>query len=63
MKRTLALTLALNVEFEAAVARLRALTEDMERMIQTGEMDDPVQIEVTAKVRHILNTFFQDSES
>jgi hypothetical protein len=60
VKRTIALTQALNIEFEAAIARLRALTEDMERMIESGEVDDAAQIEVTAKVRHILNTFFDE---
>lgn len=60
MKRTIALTRELNAEFEAALSRLRTLTEDMERRIATGEMDDPIQIEVTAKVRFILDTFFQD---
>jgi hypothetical protein len=60
MKRTIALTKTLNAEFEASIARLRALTDDMERLIRTGEVDDPAQIEVTTKVRHILDTFFEE---
>lgn len=62
MKRTIALTKALTAEFETAVTKLRALTQEMEHLIATREVDDAAQIEMTARVRHVLDTFFEEPD-
>jgi hypothetical protein len=49
---------ALNAEFEAAVSRLRELTEEAERLIDTDQVISPAHIEMTVRTRYILDTFF-----
>lgn len=47
-----------NDELKVCVARLRELTEEAERLIDNDQVDNPADIEMTVRVRHILNTFF-----